>query len=398
MRPATSRAATTSSAQPDENHATAGERSMHLIILLSMTIHACYIGSKVVVSLLALDLGASQLTVGMLATLYAVVPLALGVYSGRLADTSGMRLPLNIGAVAMCAAMLAGYFSGSLAGLIVVPILVGTGFVFFNVSIQNLTGGWGRPEDRPRNFALLAMGYSGSVFIGPMVAGFSIDYLGYGAAFLFFAAFALVPLAVLAGNPTLPGAVKPPSRKETGSTFALLRDPPLRRLIVTSGLCVASSELYSFYLPVFAHSIGLPASTIGIILGAYAAAVFASRFMLPMLLARLRPNQIMFAFMLTAALAFAGLPLLHNVYALIALSLVIGWGMGIALPLLMSVSYERSPAGRTGEVTGLRLTINNIARVSIPLISGALGTVFGAGPVFWLNAVNLLYISWMSRR
>ena len=81
---------------------------MVLIVVLSMAIHACYIGSKVVVSLYALQLGASQATVGALAACYALVPLVLGVFTGRLADARGMRLPLLIGAVITSAAMLTG--------------------------------------------------------------------------------------------------------------------------------------------------------------------------------------------------------------------------------------------------------------------------------------------------
>jgi MFS family permease len=71
---------------------------MYLIALLSIAVHSCYIGSKVVVSLHALALGASQLLIGVLASLYAVMPLMLGVYSGRLADTIGMRVPMLVGA------------------------------------------------------------------------------------------------------------------------------------------------------------------------------------------------------------------------------------------------------------------------------------------------------------
>lgn len=64
----------------------------------------------------------------------------------------------------------------------------------------------------------------------------------------------------------------------------------------------------------------------------------------------------------------------------------------------MMLAFERSPAGRTGEVTGLRLTANNVARIVVPLIGGALGTAFGAAPVFWMNALNLTVISWLARR
>ncbi|HWI14674.1 MAG TPA: MFS transporter, partial [Burkholderiales bacterium] len=123
---------------------------MHLIAALSIAIHSCYIGSKVVISLLALELGASQAIVGVIAALYASVPLLLGVYSGRLADTIGMRVPLLVGAVMVGIAMLVGATGHSLNALFATAVLVGAGFVFFNVSIQNLTGVYGPAEHRVR--------------------------------------------------------------------------------------------------------------------------------------------------------------------------------------------------------------------------------------------------------
>ena len=123
---------------------------MYLLIIISIAIHSCYIGSKVVVSLLALDLGASQVMVGTIAACYAIMPLALGIYSGRLADTIGMRWPMLIGAFCTGTALVTGWLWPTLPGLFVVSLLMGASFVFFNVSIQNLTGAFGRPEDRAR--------------------------------------------------------------------------------------------------------------------------------------------------------------------------------------------------------------------------------------------------------
>ena len=53
---------------------------MFLVVLLCISIHCCYIGSKVVVSLLALDLGASPTTIGVIAALYGVAPRIHGVH------------------------------------------------------------------------------------------------------------------------------------------------------------------------------------------------------------------------------------------------------------------------------------------------------------------------------
>ncbi len=371
---------------------------MVLVVLLSMSIHACYIGSKVVVSLFALELGASQATVGMLAAGYAVVPLVLGVYTGRLTDTHGVRMPLMLGAVVTAVAMLTGFVWRDLAGLFAVALLMGSGFVFFNVSIQTLVGAIGRPEHRPRNFAWLAIGYSLSSLIGPVFAGLSIDHAGHTLTFLFFSFFPLLPIALLRLRPELAHVTASAPGARKGSPMELLRDPPLRRLIIISGLSVASSELFAFYVPVFTHQLGMTATTTGLILGSYAVAILLTRFMLGALTRRLRPDQIMFSFLLVAACAFAVFPFFRSAYALMAAAFMIGIGVGCTQPLLMSTAYEKSPPGRTGEVTGLRLTANNVARVVMPLLSGALGAAFGASPVFWLNALNLAWISFLSRR
>jgi MFS family permease len=334
----------------------------------------------------------------MLAAFYAVVPLVLGVYTGRLADAKGMRLPLMIGAVVTGVAMLTGFVWRELAGLFAVAILMGGAFVFWNVSIQTLAGAIGTAEQRPRNFAWLSIGYSVSNFIGPVFAGYSIDHAGHASTFLFFSFVPLIPIALLAFKRDLARLPMMKSSGAKGSALELLRDAPLRRLIVISGLSVASSELFAFYVPVYTHHVGLSATTTGAILGSYAVAILLTRFMLGPLTRRLRSDQIMFSFLLVAACAFAVFPLFTAAYALMAVAFAIGIGVGCTQPLLMAMSFDKSPPGRTGEVTGLRLTANNMARVVMPLISGALGAAFGASPVFWLNAINLATISFLSRR
>jgi MFS family permease len=371
---------------------------MYLIVLISIAIHSVYIGSKVVVSLLALELGAGQVVIGVLAALYALVPLLLGVYSGRIADTTGMRAPMIAGAVCVGAAMISGFLWNTLTALFVVAFLAGAGFVFFNVSVQNLTGGYGRPEQRARNFSMLSIGYSISTFIGPMTAGFTIEYAGHARAFLLFALFTLLPIAVLAVHSKLTRINAQPAPQDKRSALDLMRMPQLRQLVIMSGLIVAAWDLFGFYVPIYAHSIGLSASSVGLILGVYAAAAFVVRFAMPLILRRWRGNQVMMFAMLLAACAFVAFPFFDSLNTLMAIAFVIGLGLGCAQPLSMMLAYERSPAGRTGEVTGLRLTANNVARIIIPIVAGTIGAALGTAPVFWINALNLAAISWMSRR
>ncbi len=371
---------------------------MRLILLLCIAIHACYIGSKVVVTLLAIHLGASAATIGVLAALFGVAPLALGLHSGRIADSAGTRPPLIAGASLTVAAMLCGYFFQTITSLMVVAVLMGMGFVYYNVAVQNYTGTRSNPAHRARNFSWLSMSYSVSAFIGPVFAGYAIDLRGHGAAFLGFALIASVPLVTLAFNRRFGAFPGKPANASEQSTYELLRTPPIRRVVIMSGLMVSAWELYIFYMPLHGHSIGLSASTIGIVLGVYAVAALTVRFLLPILLRYTTTLRLTSLAMIGAAGVFLALPWIHHVALLMAASFTIGLLLGICQPVMMMLAYERSPAGRTGEVTGLRLVANNVARIIVPLIGGALGAAFGAAPVFWMNAASLAAISWLARR
>ena len=95
---------------PRTRRAELSSMSIFTVIAMAVAIHSCYIGSKVLVSLTALSLGASPFSVGLLAACYAVFPLLLGVYTGRLTDRRGVRMPLFAGSALTCAAMVMGFF------------------------------------------------------------------------------------------------------------------------------------------------------------------------------------------------------------------------------------------------------------------------------------------------
>jgi len=172
--------------------------------------------------------------------------------------------------------------------------------------------------------------------------------------------------------------------------------PPLRRMIIVSGLVTTGWDLYVFYVPIYGHSIGLSASTIGAILGAFAAASFIVRVALPLLTRRYSVETVLAAAMCIAALLFLPFAFIDFVPALLALSFGIGLTLGVSQPLTLNLTYNRSPAGRSGEVTGLRLTINNVTHIAVPLAAGSVGALLGIAPVFWASAAILLTSGWLT--
>jgi len=57
--------------------------------------------------------------------------------------------------------------------------------------------------------------------------------------------------------------------------------------------------------------------------------------------------------------------------------------------LALTYDYNLAPAGRTSEAAGIRVTVNNMAHVTIPLLFGGIGSALGFGAVFISNAAVL---------
>lgn len=352
-------------------------------------------GSRVVAALLALNLGAGALLIGALIAAYSVFQLAFALVVGRISDRYGSRWPMLGGAITFGAGLLIPALYATLPALFLSAPLIGIGFVFFNVAAQSLAGALGGPADRTRNFSTLSLGYSSGHMIGPVIAGFMIDQLGFSAAYMAFGVLALGPILTLVCSPAL-GAHGTRSVAQPGSAFDLLRLPALRRMIIVSGLVTTGWDLYVFYVPIYGHTIGLSASTIGTILGAFAAASFIVRVALPVITRRVRVETVLAAAMGIAALLFLPFTAVTQVPLLMALSFGIGLTLGVSQPLTLNLTYNRSPTGRSGEVTGLRLTINNITHIIVPLAAGSVGALLGVTPVFWASAAILVASSWLS--
>ena len=370
-------------------------KPLTVVTLLTLAMQGGHMGSRVVASLLALNLGAGPMLIGILIASYSVFQLGFALIVGRISDRYGSRWPMLGGAITFAAGLAIPAVWPTLPALFVSAPLIGIGFVFFNVAVQSLAGTLGTAAERTRNFSTLSLGYSSGHMIGPVVAGVMIDRFGFGSAYIAFAILALMPITALALSRKL-GASGTRSEPPATSAFDLLRVVPLRRMIIVSGLVTTGWDLYTFYVPIYGHSIGLSASTIGTILGAFAAASFIVRISLPSLTRRYSVETVLAAAMCSAALLFLPFAYIEFVPALIALSFGIGLTLGVSQPLTLNLTYNRSPAGRSGEVTGLRLTINNITHIAVPLAAGSVGALLGIAPVFWASAGILAVSGWLT--
>jgi MFS family permease len=373
--------------------------AIYLIVLMCALNHTGFGGSRVAVSLYALELGANQLAIGVLMALYGLCPMLLAVYIGKLADRVGPRLPMLMGTAGVAMALLLPPLFPGLATLYITALVIGTSFHFFFITVTGIAGGIGGEGNRVHNYALVSLGFSGAGFLGPVAAGFSIDHLGHLPTFLLLSSFTAIPLLLLWFRPGfLPPAKKPETAEGNRHAFDLWRVPVLRNTFIASGIISSAWDLFQFYLPVYGYSIGLSASAIGTVLGVFALATFVIRIVLPRLIKISRESEILTYAIFVAAFAFVLFPFFQNAYALAAISFLLGLGCGCGQPLSMSLIYSLSPRGRVSESTGLRVTVNNFGHLVIPLFFGSLGTAFGYFPVFVSNSAMLVAGGFLMRR
>lgn len=360
-------------------------------------------GSNVTVLLAGLHMQASPAVVGALIATGSLLPALLAVSIGRLNDRFGSRLPMFVGSSCSTAALLLPVVWPTLPALFISTIITGLCCTAFSVSSQSSVGFFGDSEDRSRNFSWLSLSFSSGSVVGPMLAGFMIDNSGHSSAFLVLA-FLAVPamLTMGSGRLALPSPRSPSAApKETGARFGrmfdLLRGKELRIIYLLTALHVSAWEVFSFLVPVYGSSIGLAATSIGLILGAFSSATFLVRLFLPYI-ARRWPGLKLIRFSISfAAAMYIFFPMVTSVPLLIVLAFILGVDLGVTQPLAMQVLHECSPPGRIGEAVGLRSATVNFTVATTPLLYGAAGGALGMMPVFWGVALLLWFAVWRLR-
>ena len=374
-------------------------KPLPFFVLITVLSHTGFVGSRITVSLSALDQKASTMTVGVLVALYAVIPMLLAVHAGRFMDRSRVFGPLVLSSAALTAGVLLPFALPGLPALYAAAMVIGSFFMLQHLALNHIVGWIGGAADRAVNFSWLALGYAMSGFIGPLLAGFAIDLAGYRAAFLLLALPpAAATLLLLGRRPAVPPAAVPRPGAAAHRVTDLLRQPRLRAAFLFSGLLATGWDLYTFVLPIYGSRIGLSASTIGIVMSSFALATFTVRLAMPAIARRLSEWAVVCAALVISGSAYSMFPLVEQVPYLIALSFLLGVGLGCAQPMIMSLLYAASPPGRQGEVVGVRTTLLNASHTFLPLMFGAVGAALGIGPVFWAMSLLLLSGGWLARR
>ena len=357
------------------------------LVLLALLSHIALVAARFTTSLYAISLHASEFTIGLLLALFALFPMLLAVPIGRWIDRIGLVKPVRGGALLMGLGCLVPSLFDGLLVLYFSVLLIGSGFLAIHIAVQHAVGAMSANEMRARNFTWLALGYSSSSFIGPVLAGYIIDHSRHSIAYAVATMMVMLTMVLLQvgglrsfklehQSAAAPGAPK-------GSIIDLLRDKELRRIYIVS-MCLASAwDLFMFVMPIHCYKMGMSASTIGWILGAFSAATFVVRLAMHWISQHFSEWQVLTTALIFSVLCYLVFPFMTSPGAIVLVTFVLGMALGSGQPNVLALLHNNSPAGRAGEAVGVRVTIGNASQVALPLAFGAIGATVGLFPVFW---------------
>ncbi|MFF8728424.1 MFS transporter [Streptomyces sp. NPDC015171] len=354
------------------------------------------------VSYRALALGADERAVGVIAGVYALLPLFAAVPLGRRTDHGRCAPLLPAGVVLIAGGCVLSGLAGSLWAMALWSGVMGLGHLCFVIGAQSLVARQSAPGEQDRDFGHFTIGASLGQLIGPMAAGaliggpdmahssaLALVTAGAGAAVAFTSLWRIEDRTAVDARP---------GHGERVPVAGILRARGVPAGMLISLSVLSATDILTAYLPVVGEHRGIAPSVVGVLLSLRAGATIACRLVLTPLLRLLGRPALLTATCLLAALLCAGIALPVPVWALGAMLTVLGFCLGVGQPLSMTTVVRAAPDRARSTALALRLTGNRLGQVATPAAAGLVAGVAGAAAPFVMLGALLLVSSGVALR
>ncbi|MFC8076548.1 MFS transporter [Streptomyces sp. NPDC057307] len=402
----------------------AGDRRWLLRLVIAFAFSQAAVSmARPAVSYRALALGADERAVGVIAGVYALLPLFAAVPLGRRTDRGRCVPLLAVGAAFIGVGCGLSGTAGSLAALAAWSGVMGLGHLCFVIGAQSIVARRSSPAEQDRDFGHFTIGASLGQLVGPVAAGLLVS--GHDGAMGRTSALALVVSAGVAAvsltclrrieAPLTPAAApdgtggtggrsgrdkrsgkgkaagKTPSPKPGKvSVWHILRTRGVPSGILVSLAVLSATDILTAYLPVIGEDRGISPTTIGVLLSLRAAAAIACRLVMTPMIQRVGRTVLLTVSCLLGGLLCAGIALRVPVWGLALMLVALGFCLGVGQPLSMTTVVRAAPEEARSTALALRLTGNRLGQVAAPASAGLVAGVAGTGAPFMMLGVLLL--------
>lgn len=360
-------------------------------------------------TLYAQDLGASTLTIGLLVTLRAVLPIFIAMPSGQLIDSIGPVKMLIAGCLSLLASLTLNATASSVLSLVLSQFFLGASIIIMASAFQVLVS-TGDQATRNEYIKRYSMWMSGGGMLGPLLGGlvasaFTNPTDGYRAAF---AVAALSSLALLAGLVWLARVYPHPKIEDSEVSLDeifsvggfvgsykrgidLAGHRPVQFGLTATFLIMYIQSLYNSFLPLYMDSVGFSTMVISIALALNGLSAMLTRYILGGIMDRMAPERILSLAGFVAAICVVLTPLAGgHVVTMLALVVVMGGAVGVNLPVSIMIMVDAVGETERGKLMGLRLLVNRFSQVLSPAMFGVIGHAFGLTAALYGGGVFLV--------
>ena len=340
-------------------------------------------GNGMVWSILAIygqSLGASAAVVGLMISAYGGARLIVNLPAGYVSERLGRRAMMSAGCALIAGSSFAAMALVRLDAFFVCLLIMGSGSAVFMTSALAAVADLGKPGNRLRDMSMHQAANMVGASMGPAIGGIVAGMWGYGAPFLISGMVALAGVFAFAMMPWPKTATtKRIEAPKSGGLGRLARQSMGVGLMYFSIFYVRVASNWVL-LPLIAQSkFSLELTTIGLILTCGAIANLTVLPTVGALVRILGRVQVITLSSLLTLCACAMLAFGDHVAFLWVTSILFGAAAGVASPTLNAYVADVAPEGLRGPAMGLLRTMQDLALILGPLMTGLLSDYSGLG-------------------
>jgi MFS family permease len=347
---------------------------------------------RVATSYRTIELDLPVVWLGVISASFALLPVFSAVRLGRFIDRGNDSQASWIGTGLILVAAV-GFWAWCPTGahLLAYTVVLGFGHMFCMASQQMVAVRSADLRGRESVFGHFMVAASTGQGLGPFVVGWLGGAATVPATGQLFGIGLLTSIVAFAAALLLrpgPRAAVPDAAGPLVGVGTLMRMPGMLAVITASVVTVTSLDLLVVYLPLIGAERQINVDDVGMLLTIRAVAALVARAFFARLIMLVGRQQLTFASIVVAALAFALLaaPSLPLMYVAI---IAVGLGLGIATTTTLSGIVDLAPEDARGTALSLRITGNRVGQVFVPFLASLIARATGPAGILLVIALTL---------
>lgn len=345
------------------------------------------------VPLHALELGASEVEIGIIGSLGALTTAFLPLFFGRLSERKG-RKALMFPGLATFGCVCAGYaFSLSISQIMLIKIFEGLSSALFWSPSDALAGDLAPVTRRGHVAGRFGIAWSLGFILGPFAGGVMMSIVGFRTSM--YLAAALIPPCMLLLHRNVAEPLRKPALHSEAYKVSMLVDPSIRPIIPAMLIYGFVGGTFYCLFPAYAAYLGFTASEIGSLLSFLSLSRTLSFVYTSRILARIGKSRSMRLGGILIGIPALLLVALTGFVPLAVVLACIGLGEGLVYSVVMVIIFGSSARG---EATGALESSIGTGWLAGPLIGGYAAESLQPLPYLTCAVISLLGLTMVSRR